>query len=261
MTCTLLKAQFNIDSMKSYMETSSLWHKTEKIKYLTEFFQRYERYDSSEKVDLYLDSLGKINEYIGLTAIYKQYDNAHRIKKRIGYNLDGSYGFWDYSPIVIYDYNNDTTITIYYNYKFDLSDVNIKIIDTKKRLLEDINYNHDFTYYEDTKYIYNDIEHSRLIKVYNLNGKLTNDKYGVAIKYQQIDSTDSEFIIEERFYNKRMKLVNANHSNLTNHGFSCDYAILKRAIKNGEKWTSYYDEKNRLQFESDDIVIIKSYYK
>ena len=50
-------------------------------------FQRFESKDKAEIYDLYIDSAGNLNEYIGLATVYKKYDQQKRITKIIVHTI------------------------------------------------------------------------------------------------------------------------------------------------------------------------------
>jgi len=242
-----------LDSLKINVETSSNWTKTKTVDYLMESFQRFETLDQKESLDLYIDSSGYLNEYIGLAGVYKQFDNQNRITKRIGYDLKGDYYLWDYSPIEATEYHNDSTILTRYNFQFILSERVIIIKDSKDRIVETLYYDKNLKLYSRIASEYADLQNELLIITYDGDGKLKSNANGVAIRLEILDSIDREFIVEERFYDANMNLIDADHSSLNSFGFKCEYSILRRELINKEERISYFNSKDKLQCESDGI--------
>ena len=250
-----IHGQINLDSLKNQLETSSTWTKTKTVDYLMKSFQRFEKVDHKESFDIYIDSTGHLSEYIGLSAVYKQFDSQNRITKRIGYNLKGGYYLWDYSPIETTEYHNDSTILTHYNFQFILSERVITVKDSKDRIVETLNYDKNLKLYSRIVNEYNDLQNRLLIKTYDGNGKFKANENGVAIRLQKFDSIDRKFIVEERFYDANMNLIDADHSSSNSSGFKCEYSILRREFKNKEERISFFNSKDKLQCESDGLSI------
>jgi len=249
--CLTTEAQLNLDSLRQYLENSNTWTKTKTVDYLMQTFQRFERVDKLECFDLFIDSTGHLNEHIGLTAVYKQFDNQNRITKRIGYNLKGNYFLWDYSPIETTEYHYDTTVVSHYDYQFSLTEKIFSIKDNKDRIIEELRYDNNLRLYSRITYSYNDQQNELLITTFDGSGKIHYDKFGVGIKLQIFDSVNR--LIEERYYDSEMNLVEAEHnlSSSSSDFFKCEFSILRREHRDNEELTKYYDSKNELQCESD----------
>jgi len=247
-------AQINLDSIKSQIEGSNDWIKTGTIEYLTEPFQRFEKIDSTESYDFYIDSTGNLSEYLGLSGVYKQFDNQNRIIKRIGYNLKGNYYLWDYSPIEITEYHTDTTIVNHYNNQFVLSERVVTIKDSEERVIETIYFDKKLEMNIKTIKEYDDSNNELLTMTFDSNDRIKLNELGVAIKWQKFKTKNWDQIIEERFYDDKMNLVDANH-NLSNSNFKCIYSIVKREVKNDKEFISYFNSKGELQCESDGASI------
>ncbi len=246
------EAQINLDSLRHQLETSNNWTKTKTVDYLMQNFQRFESKDNAEIYDLYIDSAGNLNEYIGLATVYKKYDQQKRITKIIGYNLKGNYSFWDFSPIQLTEYHNDTTIIDDYNSQYLLTGRKISVKDSKDRIIEEQHYDKSLKLYSRVVYDYFDLQNILLQKNYDGNGILKPNKKGVAIKLQIFDN--KKHIIEERFYDSQMNLIDANHD--FEDDTPCKYSILKRKITKKLERTFYYNSKNELQCESDGFSIM-----
>jgi len=231
-----------------------MWKKTKTVDYLMQPFQRFERVDQLESFDLFIDSTGHLNEHIGLTAVYKQFDNQNRLTKRIGYNLKGNYYLWDYSPIEMTEYHNDTTIVAHYNYQFLLTEKKAKINDGKGRVIEELWYDKNLKLNSRTTYNYIDQQNELLITTFDGSNQIKYDKFGVGIKLQKFDTLNR--LIEQRYYDSQMNLVEAEHNlSSSSNFFECKFSILRREYKNCEELTQYYNSKNELQCESDGFSI------
>jgi hypothetical protein len=254
--CLTAKAQINLDSLRQNIENSTMWTKTITVDYLMQPFQRFERIDKLESFDLFIDSTGHLNECIGLTAIYKQFDNQNRLTKRIGYNLKGNYFLWDFSPIEMTEYYNDTTIVAYYNYEFILTSKEVNIKDSIGRLYEELWFDNNNKLYSRTTYKYIDQQNELLITTFDGNDKIKYDKFGVGIRLQKFDTMKR--IVEERYFDSQMNLVEAEHDlPSSSNFFNCNFSIVKREYKDNVVLTQYYNSKNELQCESDGFTISK----
>jgi len=249
---SVAQAQINMDSLKQYLEMSNRWKNTKSVDYLMQPFQRFEIEDKTETYDLFIDSLGNLNELFGVTAVYRKFDQQKRLTKLIGYKLNGNYFYWDYSPIILNEYRQDTTIVDYYDTNFMLTERNITIHDAKERIVEKLVYDSSLKLSSRRVNDYFDRQNMLFLKSYDGNGKLKLDKKGLAVKLQIFD--DKNRIIEERFYDSQMNLIEADH------GFeeisACEFSILKRVFSKKEEHVYYYNSKNELVCESDMFRII-----
>lgn len=252
--CLTAKAQIDLDSLRQSIENSTTWTKTKTIDYLMQPFQRFETVDKLEKIDLFIDSTGQLNEFIGLTAVYQQFDNQNRITKRIGYNLKGNYYLWDYSPIQTTEYLNDTTIITHYDYQYILTRKETNIKDDKGRTIEELRHDKDLKLYSRKTYNYIDQQKELLVTTFDGDGQIKNDEFGVGIIWQKFDSINR--LIEKRYYDSQMNLVDGEHDwPSSSNIFECKYSILIREYKNNEELTKYYNSKKELQCESDGSII------
>jgi len=130
---TGIYAQLNLDSLFNEVITLPNFEQSDTIQYLRESAIRYERKDGSETFDFFLDSVGNLEEYIGLCAIHTMYDSPGRVTKRIGYNLAGNYYLWHFSPIALTNYRATSTQVDYLNYLNNPTDTTVTIHDSRDR--------------------------------------------------------------------------------------------------------------------------------
>ena len=71
---------------------------------MTGLFVTYEDNEKLNSYDLFLDSIGNIDEHLRVAIVHKEYDNNNRLIKRVGYGLNGYFNLWDYPPIETKNY-------------------------------------------------------------------------------------------------------------------------------------------------------------
>lgn len=110
-TCFSQVRTIRIDSLVNYVNEH--FSREANKKYLMEEFAVYESPDKSEAVHIFLDSLNKPSEYIGLCVVYYMYDSLNRLHSIEGWNSKGEPSYWDFSPLTMFyyeDYSNSTLI-------------------------------------------------------------------------------------------------------------------------------------------------------
>ncbi|MCH2231875.1 MAG: hypothetical protein MK105_16185 [Crocinitomicaceae bacterium] len=253
-------SQVNIDSVMNELLFSGNFHKTDTIPYLTESFYRYRSLDETKSYDVYTDSLDKLNEYVGLSMVYREYDIEGRTTKRIGYNLKGNYYLWDYSPIIHTQYSNDTTTKDYYNYQYVLQERIITIMDSSGRVIETLRFDKNLELSSQITNVYDDSINQVLITSYDGNGKYRPDKLGVSIRLKKYNPNDPNTYLEEYFYDSKMRLIDGDHNNLSSDkGLELKYSQLKRKNEEGDWITSYFNAKGEMICEESfgDLIILK----
>lgn len=240
LTSNFVFSQIKLDSLMNELSNPKKYKLTAPVKYMTEDFQRFESTDKKELYDVYLDSTGKLSNYIELSVVYRTLDLQGRQLKTIGYNRDGTYYLWDFPPIKEMIYKKDTTIETNYNYKYMFSSRKTTITDKKDRIIEIIYQDKESNNYDRTINKYNDSLNELTITRYDNNNKLIKDKNGVVFIYQKLDSINKKEIVEQRFLDINNKLVDAKHEfNYTQTG--CVFSIIYRKLENNEFVTDYYN--------------------
>jgi len=246
--------QVNVDSIKLYLLQSDNYYKVETTN-ITQGFKRYSNKNDLESFDICIDSLNNLNEYINVSVIHKVFDSNGRLLKRIGYDRKGGYALYDFSPILIKSYQRDTIIEEYYNSKEEQTSKKTTILDSLKREIEVIWYKEGNMFESRTKYEYSDANNRLYIKYISENGNLNPNSYGVSILLKQFDSKNSENVIEEWFYDSKMKLVDADHNNLIPENNSLKYAHIKTVVEEGITYKYFYNSNGDLICESDGLFI------
>ncbi|MCB9261776.1 MAG: hypothetical protein H6607_05315 [Flavobacteriales bacterium] len=233
-------SQINMDSLLNELLHSNQYQKIEPTKRLLEEFQRYESTDGQELYEVYFDSTGKLNEYLGLTVSYFLKDKKGRTIKRVGYNLKGEYYLWDLNPITEYKYLGDSTITDYFDSKSKLEYRNLTIVDSQGRIIEKSEFDNQLQLVIKIATFYNDKENEIIVKRIGRGDVLKPNKNGLSIQVKKTDSADSTFVIEEQFLDSNSELIDADHNDL-GRGIELKYSYLKRKIQNGETIENYYN--------------------
>jgi hypothetical protein len=255
-------AQLNIDSLRSCVENSDQWIKTEIVKYeIFTPFQRFMKIDSTETYDLHYDSSGKLSEYIGVAVINKKYDYQGRLIKIIGYSIVGSYYLWDFSPIEIHKYYGDTTEITHYSNRYEISRRFVTIKDSIDRIIEHLWLDENLQLIVRTSYSFNDSLNEVYITTYNSLNEIQLNKQGVGVKWQKFNPSKREEVIEERYYDDKMILVDANHELYKTTDYDCRYAIVKRKYLENDVRSSYYSSKGELECETTNWLVIKKTIK
>lgn len=248
-----------MDSLMNELITSNNFYRTDTISYLMEPFYRYKSIDGSQSNDIYIDSIGELSDYIGLTMVHKEYDPYERVTKRIGYNLKGNYYLWDYSPIVHWQYATDTIIKDNYNFQYVLEERIETIKDSNDREIETLKFDKDLRLSSRITKTFNDSLNEVLIKRYDSNGNYMPDKLGMSISLKRFDPDNQTSFVEEYFYDSKMKLIDGDHNNLASRdGLELNYSQIKKK-EEGDWVTIYYNSEGEIVCEAafGELIIIK----
>lgn len=235
--CKMSFSQMNMDSLMNHISNSKICKVVGPVKYMTRNFQRFESVDKLQLYDVCLDSTGKLSNYIDLSIVHKTFDEQGRLLKIIGYGPEGTYSFWDFSPITEFIYRNDTTIETEYNYKYKFLSKKTSITDDKKRIIEIFYEDAKSAYFDRTLNTYNDSLNTLTIASYDERNILKKDKNGVAFIYQKFDSNRKN-IIEQQFLDARHKLIDGKHK-FDHMQTDCIFSRIYREYEEGA-WTSHY---------------------
>ena len=194
-------AQINLDSIRTRLNNSKKWTKTQKIRYLNVYFQRFE--NTNNKYDVYLDKKGKLLEYLGCSVIYYEYDDLNRLIKRIGYNLKGNFSLWDFSPIETTEYLNDTIQNNFFDFKYKLSDRKVTIKDSMNRTIEVQYFDKNLKCISRKVNEYIDKENQLIIRDYDGIGHPKSDVNGVSIIVQKFDQLNKSLSQKKDFMTQK----------------------------------------------------------
>lgn len=243
-------SQINVDSIVHEVMNSGKFIPIDTLDYFDADFIRYKSKNESEIIELYLDSNQKVSEHIGLSLVQRKLDSKGRVIYRIGCNRKGNYYFFDFSPIIILEYQGDSITRFYYNYKQELTHKTIIVTDAKGRETDYIKFDKklNFKFREST--IYNDERGEKTVHFKDLNDQYLPLKNGVAVIYEREYSKTSDTLWLKAYYDKDMQLVDADHigvKTITENKYFFSYILIHRS-KDGSStnFKEYYNSHDKL---------------
>ena len=247
--------QIDVDSLVHEVKTNRVYIITDTINYLTGLFVRYEDNEKLNSYDLFLDSIGNIDEHLRVAIVHKEYDNNNRLIKRVGYGLNGYFNLWDYPPIETKNYYSDSTITDIFNHNYELRKRTIVIKDSRNRENKILEYDETLRLKKITTFEFNDNKGTLTISTFNDKNQHIENKLGVAKTFIRFDRDSEGVILEQIFYNSENEKVDANHlhslrfkSNVMDN-INCVFSYLLREEDKESKGhiTKYFDSKGELK--------------
>lgn len=242
-------AQISVDSLLS--DINSNFSKTGSKKYLQETFTIFESQNKKERYDLYLDSTNKLKEYIGLSIVHYNYDELNRIILIEGFNDKGIRNFWDFPSKQIFRYVSDTVVSEFNKIRNEIC--NCKSQDTLSDvvIIKEINSGTDSIYNKIRISIYSKDSTNKLSYAICSNGKICKKSENVRYIFRQFDKNEKSIIVQERYYDGRLRLLNGKHSVYKTENFSysanISYAYSLREIRDREIRTiRLYDKRGKL---------------
>lgn len=209
---------------------------TGKRDYLREKFTVFISKNKLDEYHVFLDSNGKVNEYIGLSIAHYAFDDMGRPTLIEGFNSKGERYYWDFPPITIFRYYEDTTILYLTKIRQKLTDEPL-FDSTYNVFVETVKYTDEYSKNDKTHYVVY-TQDSICILRFSVcsNGSICKSKNGVYFNYRELDPIDRKTILHERFYDTLFQLVEAPHlasisdENLSGYEYLPFYAYSQRIL-------------------------------
>ena len=240
-------SQISVDSLISIL--NARYTKTGTRNHMQEKFTVFETEDKKDRYDLYLDSAGHLNEFIGLSIVHYSYDDQNRIILIEGFNSKGERSYWDFPDVQKFRYVNDTLIPA-------MSQISNQICDCDNpdnlyhvTIVQEINSGSN---YNPVRYsVFSKDSLMKLSFSTNSVGEIWPSLMNVAYIFRVFDPVNKSLILQERYYNPKLKLVMGLHSIYTSETIaytaSESYAYSIRTFDKGSlKTASFYNKKGKL---------------
>lgn len=248
MVSSFSEAQLSMDSLLTVVNNS--YAKTGSQKYLVESFTHFESVDKRDRYDLFLDSTGNLQEYIGLSVVHYGFDERNRITLIEGFSSSGERSYWDFPPVTTFRYVSDTLVPEMNRIRNELNNSQNSELLSNVSIIRELYRN---TAYNKTRIkVYSSDSTMKLAFVVCPDGQICNRKSKeVAYIFREYDKTDKTIIGEYR-YNSKLKLVDGHHpvftsENVAVRSSSKSYAYSIRELKDGKLNTiRYYNRKGKL---------------
>lgn len=250
-------AQIAMDSLMSELNMNFSVEGTKS--YLMENFTCFESKNGKDRFDVCLDSLDQLQEYIGLSVVHYSFDDANRLTLIEGFNRSGQRSYWDFPAVTTFTYINDTLVTdmnrlIREACKCELTSVLSNVMIEKEFYLSS-----DSVYNRTRYFVTSQDSLFKLRFTKNLNHRICRQDDNSYYILRQFDSAKSRNIVQERYYDEKLKLVNGAHEVYINESFSQSapnqpYAYSLRHLSNGKiSAFEFYDKKGRLVEKREEI--------
>jgi hypothetical protein len=247
-SCTC-KGQISVDSLLTAIKVSCT--ETGSQKYLLQSFTRFESADRRDYYDLFLDSTGRLQEYIGLSIVHVSFDEKNRKSLIEGFNGNGMRSYWDFPVVQKFRYINDTLVPEMNRIRKEMNGSQDSEILSNVTIIREFNTD---AVYDRTRFkVYSQDSTLKLSFVFCPDGEICNRKpEQAAYVFREYDKNDKRIIIQERYYNSKLELVDGNHPVFTSEtvavsSSSKPYAYSIRELKDGKLNTiHYYNQKGEL---------------
>lgn len=198
---------------------------------------------------MYLDSSGQLSEYCGQTIIHRKFDSLGRITFRTGYMKDGRYRYFDYSPIILISYLNDTTVKDYFdeNNKFRRREILIR--DKLGRVLEERVINNAYQLTDKKIIKYSDSSGFVVVSFLDSLGHYKPNEHGVSVLLQKFHNDSALFLTEQHYLDSNGKPVEARHES-SNEPCSYYKKVNYGSPDSGNDF-SYFNAKDELACSDD----------
>jgi hypothetical protein len=222
---------------------------TGKRNYLLENFIVFESTDRLEAYHVFLDSNGIVNEYIGLSIVHYSFDEISRPALIEGFNSKGERYYWDFPPITMFRYFEDTVILYLTKIRQMLS--HEPLLDTTYNVfVKTEKYTDEFSKYDKTNYLIYTKDSTCILRFSVCsNGAICKSKNGVYFNYRELDSIDKSTISHERFYDTLFQLVEAPH-----------LASVRDENLSGYEYLPFYAYSLRILHDVDDCGLYEMWF-
>jgi len=253
-----LKSQINLDSLVNAIKTSSEFSIKDTVHYTFGDFTKFENNTKTKRFDICLDSAGTLCENLKVSLIRYEYDSIGRKTLTTGYNIQGNYNLWDFPPIEIISYSNDSIITDTYAHNVKLRKRTIEKLDLMGRLETEKHYNHDLAFTRGTAITFDSTNYKIISSNINATNELINDEFGVATIEIYVNNFSDNHITKQFFYDKDAKLVNGFHLSQSTYMSNLSesvpkpfaYFVISRDETSSETSTKYYNASHQLVGQS-----------
>jgi hypothetical protein len=243
-------SQISVDSLLTTIHSN--FKQIGSKKYLKETFTIFESANKKDRYDLFLDSTNKLKEYIGLSIVHYNYDNLNRIKIIEGFNEKGIRSYWDFPSKQIFKYVSDSVV-------YEFNKIRNEICNCKNQdslsnvvIIKEINSGSD-SIYNKTRITISSIDSTYKLS-YSIcsNGEICKKPENVRFIFRQFDKNEKNIIVQERYYDRKLRLLNGKHSvyyteYISNSPINKAYAYSVREIsKNEIKVIRFYNKRGKL---------------
>lgn len=225
--------QLNVDSLLRKIQIDYSVNGTKK--YLSEEFKCFESKDKLERYDVYFDSTGQLQDYISLAIVHRTFDQFHRPLLIEGFNKSGGRSYWDFPVIQEFTYISDTLV--YEMNKIESERCSCPF-QSKYRVERIEEKNLESKFNKTRFYIYSEDSLSKLTFAFCSNGKVCHRGEGVYYIYRVFDSKHRSKILEERYYDENLELIDGPHQiykgEYWSESNSVNYSYSIRELENGD---------------------------
>lgn len=248
--------QISIDSL--LLKISSHYSKTGIRKYLGETFTIFETENKKDRYDLFLDSNNKLQENIGLSVVHYSYDELNRIILIEGFNKSGKRSYWDFPEVQVFRYVSDTIVSDFNKIRNEIC--NCKNQDTLSDMVIIKEINSDTIYNKIRISIFSKDSTMKLTYSICSNGKICNRSENASYIFRQFDKKVRYLIVHERYYDRKLRLVNGRHQVFQSENVSYSardkpYAYSIRELEKGEiKTIRFYNKTGKIVGVEEYII-------
>ena len=236
-TPTLALTQLDIEAFKTELTDYVVVDSVSKESMTTLTFSSR---DSTNIFEVNYDSDGEIinDEWWDIAITNRKLDSKGREIEFAQYEKDGTLAERDTPPIIETIYNDSDAIkrTNYLKGDRSIESSSVKKYDTKGREIEMRWFDGKNKLERITTYEFDDENHSRTEKQFDSKSIIETDGCGVAIKVIKFPESgyldDRTTWVEEKYFNKNLKLVDCTHNYLNDKPFS----IIQRTKLNENKF-------------------------
>lgn len=255
-TCFGQVRNIRIDSLVNYVNEH--FSRGANKDYLMGEFAVYESPDKSEAVHIFLDSLNKPSEHIGLCVVYYMYDSLNRLQTIEGWNSKGEPSYWDFSPLTTFHYEDYSNSTLIKKLQEIIPDLNSPS-NTFTMIVENEVFSNSLSKYNKTFYKLSSEDMRWSLKYYSRPEK------GIQTASENVlfvlKKRDTAYVLESEYYiGVDTTLVDGSHSRDTYNsslGFYFDgdeynfkYSVAKKFEGKISGGINYFDKNNNLVFTS-----------
>lgn len=197
----------NIDSLFVHVKTNFI--QGQPRAYLQESFAVFESPNKLEAVHIFLDSLNRPNDYIGLCAVYYRFDSLFRVRSIEGWNRAGKPSYWDFAPLSTFEYRDISTSAFVRKLEQSVPDFNVAASPVLLCVEQEI-YPDSLRKYGQTNYEVNTLDGTWKLRYYSKPAKgmrTVCDSAWFVLKH-----LDSNFrVVEEYFFGLDTTLMDGFH--------------------------------------------------